>query len=87
MTTLTANAGTDEAVRDAARGSLAAYANEPRSSYAESVSAIADSYADGRITARQRDILLALMLASLAEETLDHMVTRCFSWNAQESGR
>lgn len=87
MTTLTANAVTDEAVRDAARGSLAAYANEPRSSYAESVSAIADSYAGGRITARQRDVLLELMLASLAEETLTRMVTRCFSWNAHESGR
>ena len=61
MTTLTANAETREAVRG---------------SYAECVSAIADSYASGRIAARERDILLKLMLASLAEETLARMAAR-----------
>ena len=81
MTTLTAAPATFDAIRDALRASLAA-AGEPSGSHDESVSAVLGAYADGYITMRQRDVLLKLTLAALAEETFSRMVARCFAGSA-----
>ena len=87
MTTLTAAPATYEAIRDALRDSLAESAGDPPSSHDESVSAVLGAYADGYITMRQRDVLLKLTLAALAEETFSRMIARCFAGSAPRGTR